>query len=101
MREPRLVLGHNVALKAAVVQVKTDVFETKAVCGELLDRELKKVHIVRLLMDLAAAFEQLFVDIQKALVRKAVRSVGVFRERTAILINKKPGTMPGSLVSQF
>ena len=63
-----LILGDDVAFKIAVMQIKADVFECKAVLCELFDGELKKMHIIRFLMYLTVFGKQLFVDLKKTLV---------------------------------
>ena len=95
LREACFVLGHYVALEITVVQIKAHIFQPEAVCRELLDREFEKVHIVRFLMYLAALLQQLFVDLQKALVSQSVRRVGVFRERTAEIQIDEPYRLLG------
>ena len=73
-----LIFGDDIALKVAVMQIQRHVFQLISRGGKLLDGVFKKVHVVRLLMDLCAGGTQIPVDLQIADVGQAAVGIGGF-----------------------
>ena len=78
-----LIFRYDIALEAAVVKVERNVFKSVICRRELLQGELKKVHIVGLLVYLAFVHKNTSLYFKKSSECEPMTCICIFRIRTA------------------